>query len=177
MANLSINNGGVSTNKGSMPNIDLRYGPYASVHAAHAALAADEVNTPGLTVGIVSGNTIVEYWYQGGSEEVHLVPKQSGGGGASAPTEVAHTGASVTIATLEGNSHHTCSTALTDLTISALGNTAVEATIEIECAEGWTGATWPTGARFAPARPMLSAGKSYVVSVHHGIITACEVTQ
>ena len=54
MANLSINNGGVSTNKGSMPNIDLRYGPYASVHAAHAALADDEVNTPGLTVGIVS---------------------------------------------------------------------------------------------------------------------------
>lgn len=176
MANLSINNGGVSTNKGSMPNIDLRYGPYASVHAAHAALADDEVNTPGLTVGIVSGNTIVEYWYQGGSEEVHLVPKQASGG-TSAPTEVAHNTASVTIATLEGNSHHTCSTALTDLTISALGNTALEATVEFACADGWTGATWPTGARFAPARPMLSAGKSYVVSVRHGIITACEVTQ
>lgn len=80
MGNLSINNGGVATNKGAMPSIDLRYGPYASVHAAHSALSDDEVVAVGLTVGIIDGNNIVEYWYQGGTAEANLVPKHQGSG-------------------------------------------------------------------------------------------------
>ena len=79
MGNLSINNGGVATNKGGMPSIDLRYGPYESVHAAHLALSGDEVVAVGLTVGIIDGNSIVEYWYQGGTSESNLVQKQSSG--------------------------------------------------------------------------------------------------
>lgn len=80
MGNLSINNGGVATNKGSMPSIDLRYGPYASVHAAHTALSDDDVVTVGLTVGIIDGSNIVEYWYQGGTSEANLVPKHQSSG-------------------------------------------------------------------------------------------------
>lgn len=80
MGNLSINNGGVATNKGSMPSIDLRYGPYASVHAAHTALSDDDVVTIGLTVGIIDGSNIVEYWYQGGTAETNLVPKRQSSG-------------------------------------------------------------------------------------------------
>lgn len=80
MGNLSINNGGVATNKGSMPSIDLRYGPYASVHAAHTALSDDDVVAVGLTVGIIDGNNIVEYWYQGGTSEANLVPKHQSSG-------------------------------------------------------------------------------------------------
>ena len=61
MGNLSINNGAVKTNKEGMPSIDLRYGPYASISAAHAALSADGLCAIGLTVGIISGNIITEY--------------------------------------------------------------------------------------------------------------------
>lgn len=75
MGNLSINNGGVATNKGGMPNVDLRYGPYESPHAAHEALTYDDVVTIGLTVGIIVEGTIVEYWYQGGTAEANLKPK------------------------------------------------------------------------------------------------------
>ena len=59
------------------------YGPYASVSAAHAALQAKGLNTVGTTVGISgSNNTVVEYWYQGGTEQANLVEKSSGGGGS-----------------------------------------------------------------------------------------------
>lgn len=81
MGNLSINNGGIETNKEGMASIDSRYGPYASVAAAHAALNADGVCAIGLTVGIISGNNITEYWYQGGTAQTNLVEKQQGGGG------------------------------------------------------------------------------------------------
>lgn len=79
MANLAINNGGVSTNKGGLPSIDLRYGPWASVADAYAHLGpdGDDVITPGLTVGILSGSTVTEYWFNGGVDQAHLVPKQT----------------------------------------------------------------------------------------------------
>ena len=79
MGNLSVNNGGIATNKGGMPSIDLRYGPYESVAAAYAQLGpdGDDVITPGLTVGIISGSTVTEYWFQGGTALANLVPKQS----------------------------------------------------------------------------------------------------
>lgn len=81
MANLAINNGGVSTNKGGLPSIDLRYGPYASVADAYAQLGpdGDDVITPGLTVGIITGSTVVEYWFNGGVTQAHLVVKQPEG--------------------------------------------------------------------------------------------------
>ena len=59
------------------PNIAESYGPYISVSAAHAALSEDQLNVIGMTVGIQTGNTIEEYWYQGGTTEQDLVKKQS----------------------------------------------------------------------------------------------------
>jgi len=55
---------------------DILYGPYATIAAAHAALLNAEQNVVGRTVGIQTGNTIEEYWYQGGTTEQHLVKKQ-----------------------------------------------------------------------------------------------------
>jgi hypothetical protein len=61
----------------------VAYGPYASVAAAHTALSSDGLNTVGTTVGIIdSNNTVVEYWYQGGTAQANLVEKSSGGGGS-----------------------------------------------------------------------------------------------
>jgi hypothetical protein len=54
------------------------FGPYANVAAAHAALSAKGLNTIGRTVGITApSNMVVEYWYQGGTEQNNLVLKQS----------------------------------------------------------------------------------------------------
>lgn len=58
-------------------NLDANYGPYESPSAAHAALADNEKNKIGVTVGVIENNTITEYWYQGGTTEQHLVKKQS----------------------------------------------------------------------------------------------------
>lgn len=46
MSNLTINSGGIITNSKSLPNIDLRYGPYNSLDAAYDILS--EVLVPGL---------------------------------------------------------------------------------------------------------------------------------
>ena len=64
---------------GSFASVDAKWGPYASVAAAHAKLGenGDDVAVEGLTVGIVTGNTVTEYWYQGGTTQAHLVPKQA----------------------------------------------------------------------------------------------------
>jgi lysophospholipase L1-like esterase len=56
---------------------DILYGPYATTAAAHAALLNAEQNVVGRTVGIQTGNTIEEFWYQGGTEQTNLVKKQS----------------------------------------------------------------------------------------------------
>lgn len=55
------------------------YGPYISVAAAHTALSSNGLNTVGTTVGI-NGlyNTVVEYWYQGGTEQANLIKKVLG---------------------------------------------------------------------------------------------------
>ena len=61
----------------------VAYGPYASIVAAHTALSDVGLNTVGTTVGISgSNNTVVEYWYQGGTAQANLVEKSSGGGGS-----------------------------------------------------------------------------------------------
>jgi hypothetical protein len=56
-------------------NIAATYGPYNNLSEAHAALSLSELNVIGMTVGIQSGNELVEYWYQGGTELENLVPK------------------------------------------------------------------------------------------------------
>jgi hypothetical protein len=57
------------------PNIVANYGPYSSVAAAHTALSEDGLNVVGMTVGIKTGDTITEYWYQGGTTQSYLVQK------------------------------------------------------------------------------------------------------
>lgn len=58
--------------------IDAKYGPYASVAAANAAIVSTN-RYAGLTVG-VGTSTIVEYWYNGGVADGDLVLRDTGGG-------------------------------------------------------------------------------------------------
>ncbi len=93
MANVNITNAIKSSE--ARASLDSKYGPYASVAAAHAALGEEgaDVVAVGLTVGIITGeNQITEYWYQGGTTQAHLVPKlassePSGSTPAPAPSE------------------------------------------------------------------------------------------
>jgi len=198
-------------------HIDLLYGPYASVEEAHAALYDTEQNVIGRTVGILDSTTgtVTEYWYQGGTTQQHLVPKQtaggsdfsgsyndltdkptfktvggqsilgtgdiavSGGGSTPAvPQAVSHSGAVVTIATLDGGTVHTCTDALDSLTIAALGqNQTVEATLLFTTSADWEGLTMPAAVKYAPMKPVLTAGRSYVMSVQNGICVVSEVTE
>ena len=57
-------------------NIDHLYGAYDSIESANSSVLKD-VRRVGLTVGIKTGETIGEYWYQGGIEDSNLVKKLS----------------------------------------------------------------------------------------------------
>lgn len=60
-----------------VPNVDVNYGPYTSVHEAYTTLYNNEAIAIGLTVGIQpeGTNNIQEYWFNGGTDEAHLVVK------------------------------------------------------------------------------------------------------
>lgn len=174
MGALSINNGDIVTNKGNMPSIDHRYGPYASVAAAHAALAEDELCAVGLTVGILDGNTIVEYWYQGGTTQAHLVPKQSGS--VPSMTAVPHSGATPASFEVSGGEYHTFSDAVDALTFTlGTDNPYAESQLEFATSANFTGVTWPAGCKFANQEPLLVADSTYLVTVLHGIVAVTEV--
>ena len=182
MGNLSVNNGGIATNKGGMPSIDLRYGPYESVAAAYAQLGpdGDDVVTPGLTVGIISGSTVAEYWFNGGVTLAHLVPKQSGGSGggsAAAVSEVQHSGASPASFEVNGGEYHTFSDPLTSLNFTIGSDRPFEESyLEFTTASNWSGApVWPNSPRFAPQEPVLVPDTTYLISIVHGIIACTEV--
>lgn len=53
---------------------DNRFGPYATTTAANTAIPSIK-RYVGLTVGITSGSTVIEYWYQDGIADVNLVIK------------------------------------------------------------------------------------------------------
>lgn len=61
----------------NVPNIDAKYGPYASKEHAIETLGEDgmDVIAEGLTIGIIKDNKIVEHWFVGGIDIEHLVPK------------------------------------------------------------------------------------------------------
>lgn len=53
---------------------DNRFGPHVSVAAANTAIPSIK-RFVGLTVGIISGSTVVEYWYRAGITDGDLVVK------------------------------------------------------------------------------------------------------
>lgn len=74
-----LKNNAVDSSFNPLPNVDSAYGPYTSTTAAIAAIPTAS-RAVGLTVGIKSGNTIVEYWFNGGTGTANLVQKGGGGG-------------------------------------------------------------------------------------------------
>ena len=180
MANVNITNAIKSSE--ARASIDAKYGPYASVAAAHAALGEEgaDVVAVGLTVGIVTGeNQITEYWYLGGTTQAHLVPKQAAGGGAPEPAAVSLPGAAATIASLDGNTVYTCAAALNSLTVAALGNYQnMDAVVRFATAAGWnpaTSLTMPAAVKYSPMVPTLAPNREYVMCVKCGICTVSEV--
>ena len=69
---------------GIKASTEALYGPYASVDEAYQTITDTLQGTPipiGLTVGIATGSSITEYWFNGGTEKANLVPKITGGSG------------------------------------------------------------------------------------------------
>lgn len=70
------------------PN-DLRYGPYTAIGTAVGeTFHVDSPMTPGnrfigLTVGIVTGGMVEDYWFKDGTADGDLIIKTSGGGGGA----------------------------------------------------------------------------------------------
>lgn len=58
-----------------VPNVDINYGPYTSVHEAYEALNGVDAIAVGLTVGVTTENGIQEYWFKNGTTENDLVIK------------------------------------------------------------------------------------------------------
>ena len=65
-----------------LPNVDAKYGPWASTAAAIAGIPAN-ARAVGLTIGVMSGTKIIEYWFEAGTADSNLVQKQSGGGSST----------------------------------------------------------------------------------------------
>jgi hypothetical protein len=59
---------------GSPKPIDAKYGPYDTTALALADLSSG-LRYQGLTVGIKSGNSVVEYWFKDGVDNSHFVEK------------------------------------------------------------------------------------------------------
>lgn len=65
------------------PSLEATYGPYKSIQEAYNAIEVEfgaEGIPIGLTVGIKEGNSIKEYWFNGGTSQSNLVEKAGGGG-------------------------------------------------------------------------------------------------
>lgn len=70
---------GIDSSTGTLhPSLEATYGPYENVEQAYNAISSTFGSTSitvGLTVGIKSGDTIKEYWFNGGTSKSNLVPK------------------------------------------------------------------------------------------------------
>lgn len=72
----------IDTASGLKPSLEYTYGPYTSVDNAYDTIlskfGASSIPV-GLTVGIKEGNTITEYWFNGGTARSNLVEKMPKG--------------------------------------------------------------------------------------------------
>lgn len=59
---------------GSNTSVDAKYGPYADVATAKSEIGST-LRYKGLTVGILSGSAVVEYWWESGTADGDLVLK------------------------------------------------------------------------------------------------------
>jgi hypothetical protein len=62
-------------------SIDAKYGPYPDVATAKSDIGST-LRYLGLTVGIITGGVVEEYWWESGTADGDLVAKGGGGGGA-----------------------------------------------------------------------------------------------
>lgn len=60
--------------KDAYANIDAKYGPYDTTEDALADIPIS-LRKEGLTVGILRNKDIIEYWFDGGIENINLVQK------------------------------------------------------------------------------------------------------
>lgn len=70
---------------GLKPSLEATYGPFESIDAAYTAITEvfeASIIPVGLTVGIQTGQTITDYWFNGGTAKANLVKKYPEGGGS-----------------------------------------------------------------------------------------------
>lgn len=74
-----IVNNAVDSEYRPLPDIDAKYGPYDSLAQA-LELLTPEQRVIGLTIGVrLSDRKLVEYWFNGGTGDEHLIVKQESG--------------------------------------------------------------------------------------------------
>ena len=66
---------------GVSKSVDGKYGPYPDLATAKSEIASN-LRYLGLTVGIETGGTVEEYWWESGTADGDLVAKGGGGGAA-----------------------------------------------------------------------------------------------
>lgn len=72
-----INITGVNDESKPFANVDAKYGPYTDLATARSVL--EHFLTKGLTIGIIEGNEIVEYWIKDDSNEFVIKNQDSAG--------------------------------------------------------------------------------------------------
>ena len=83
MAILLNDNINVETGK----HLDNKYGPYADIATSKSSIPEFK-RARGLTVGIIVGSSLVEYWFKDGTTDTDLVLKTSGSSGSGIDTDV-----------------------------------------------------------------------------------------
>lgn len=75
----------VDPSTGLKPSLEATYGPYTDIDTAYntvvEAFGAETIPI-GLTVGIKTGDSITDYWFNGGITKAYLVEKYPSGGGS-----------------------------------------------------------------------------------------------
>jgi hypothetical protein len=67
---------------GNNQPVDAKFGPYNSIETAKSDIPLS-MRYKGLTVGIITNNSVKEYWFKDGIENANLIEKQLAGGGGS----------------------------------------------------------------------------------------------
>lgn len=70
----------VDSNFKAVPNIDARYGPYDSIGEALNAIPSN-MRSIGVTAGIRNNGEMLEYWFNGGVENINFKEKNKGAKG------------------------------------------------------------------------------------------------
>jgi hypothetical protein len=128
-----VNRIGITT---PVANIDARYGPWATLNEALTSFNSG-LRFRGLTVAVLSGTGVIEYWFRDGVADNNLILKNTGSGGGVLPGNVIldggnSTGANLTAGTNDNFNLILETNSLPRVTITNTGNVGINTNIPNE---------------------------------------------